>query len=292
MRFGDTPIDEANGAILAHSWRANGANSAKGRTLSADDTAKLKTLGVTTVVAARLAPDDLHEDKAAETVAKVLAGEGIEITAPFTGRCNHFAREAGLAVIDPRRIDELNELDEAITVATLQPFARVTPRQMVATVKIIPYAAPRAAVARAVEVAKAANRPLVSVAPFKPMRAGLVQTMLPGTRDKVLDKAVGTTGKRLTSLGSTLVGERRCAHDAAAIAAALEELKKEGCDLFLVAGASAIVDRHDVVPSGIVQAGGKVTHFGLPVDPGNLLLSGELDGKPVLGLPGCAKSPK
>jgi len=292
MRFGDTPIDEANGAILAHSWRANGVNFAKGRILSADDVAKLKSLGVTTVVAARLDSDDLHEDEAAATIAKVLAGEGIEITAPFTGRCNHFAREAGLAVIDPRRIDELNELDEAVTVATLQPFARVTPRQMVATVKIIPYAAPRAAVARAVEVAKAANRPLVSVAPFKPMRAGLVQTMLPGTRDKVLDKAVGTTGKRLTSLGSTLVGERRCAHDAAAIAAALKELKKEGCDLFLVAGASAIVDRYDVVPSGIVQAGGKVTHFGLPVDPGNLLLSGELDGKPVLGLPGCAKSPK
>ncbi|HKV15672.1 MAG TPA: molybdopterin-binding/glycosyltransferase family 2 protein, partial [Reyranella sp.] len=219
-------------------------------------------------------------------------GEGIEVTAPFTGRCNHFAREAGLAVIDPQRIDELNELDEAVTVATLPPYARVTPRQMVATVKIIPYAAPRTAVSRAVEVAKAANRPLVSVAPFKAMRAGLVQTKLPGTRDKVLDKAVGTTGKRLTSLGSTLVGERRCEHDAAAIAASLEELKKEGCDLFLIAGASAIVDRHDVVPSGIVQAGGKVTHFGLPVDPGNLLLSGELDGKPVLGLPGCAKSPK
>jgi molybdenum cofactor cytidylyltransferase len=292
MRFGDTPIDQAAGAILAHSWRANGVNFAKGRVLSDDDVSKLKTLGVETVVAARLDPDDVHEDEAAATVARVLAGEGIEVTAPFTGRCNHFAREAGLAVIDPRRIDELNELDEAVTVATLPPYARVTPRQMVATVKIIPYAAPRAAVSRAVEVAKAANRPLVSVAPFKAMRAGLVQTKLPGTRDKVLDKAVGTTGKRLTSLGSTLVGERRCEHDAAAIATSLDELKKEGCDLFLIAGASAIVDRHDVVPSGIVQAGGKVTHFGLPVDPGNLLLSGELDGKPVLGLPGCAKSPK
>ena len=81
-------------------------------------------------------------------------------------------------------------------------------------------------------------------------------------------------------------------HDAAAIAGALEELKTEGCDIYLVAGASAIVDRHDVVPAGIEQAGGKVIHFGMPVDPGNLLLTGELDGKPVLGLPGCAKSPK
>ncbi|HYD08223.1 MAG TPA: NTP transferase domain-containing protein, partial [Reyranella sp.] len=292
MRFGDTPIDEAAGAILAHSWRANGVNFSKGRRLSAEDVARLKAAGATSVVAARLDPDDVHEDKAAESVARALAGGGIEITAPFTGRCNHFAREAGVAVIDQHRVDALNELDESVTVATLPPFARVTPRQMVATVKIIPYGAPRAAVDRALEVAKASNQPMVSVAPFKPMRAGLVQTRLPGTRDKVLDKAVDTTGKRLTSLGSTLVGERRCAHDAAAIAEALNELKREGCDIYLVAGASAIVDRHDVVPAGIEQAGGKVIHFGMPVDPGNLLLTAEIDGKPVLGLPGCAKSPK
>jgi molybdenum cofactor cytidylyltransferase len=292
VRFGDTPIDEATGAILGHSWRADGVNFAKGRVLSGDDVAKLKAAGVSSIVAARLDPDDMHEDEAAATLAKALAGEGIEVTAPFTGRCNHFAREAGLAVIDHGRIDALNELDESVTVATLPPFARVSPRQMVATVKIIPYAAPRSAVRRAIEVARSGNRPLVSVAPFKAMKAGLVQTRLPGTRDKVLDKAVGTTGKRLTSLGSTLAGERRCGHDAAEIAEALKELKGEGCDIFLIAGASAIVDRHDVIPSGIEQAGGKVIHFGMPVDPGNLLLTGEFEGKPVLGLPGCAKSPK
>jgi len=292
VKFGDTPIDEATGAILAHSWRANGVNFSKGRRLSAEDVAKLKAAGAASVVAARLEAGDVHEDQAAESVARALAGEGIEITAPFTGRCNHFAREAGVAVIDQQRVDALNELDESVTVATLPAFARVTPRQMVATVKIIPYAAPRAAVDRAIEVAKASNQPMVSVAPFRPMRAGLVQTRLPGTRDKVLDKAVSTTDKRLTSLGSALVGERRVSHDAAAIAEALKELKAEGCDIYLVAGASAIVDRHDVVPSGIEQAGGKVTHFGMPVDPGNLLLTAELDGKPVLGLPGCAKSPK
>src|SRR5262249_14227775 len=288
VRFGDTPIDEATGAILAHSWRANGVNFAKGRVLSADDVAKLRAAGISSIVAARLGPDDMHEDEAAAMLAKALAAEGIEVTAPLTGRCNHFAREAGLAVIDHVRIDALNELDESVTVATLPPFARVSPRQMVATVKIIPYAAPRTAVGRAVEVARSGNRPLVSVAPFKAMKAGLVQTRLPGTRDKVLDKAVGTTGKRLTSLGSTLAGERRCGHDAAEIAEALKELKGEGCDIFLIAGASAIVDRHDVIPSGIEQAGGKVIHFGMPVDPGNLLLTGEFEGRPVLGLPGCA----
>ena len=292
MRFGETPIDEATGAILGHSWRSGGINFAKGRKLSAGDVAKLKAAGVSAVVAARLDPDDMHEDEAAATIAKALAGDGIEVTAPFTGRCNHFSKGSGLAVVDHERIDALNELDESVTVATLPPFARVEPRQMVATVKIIPYGAPRTAVSRAIEVAHSANQPLISVAPFRTMRAGLVQTRLPGTRDKVLDKAVGTTTKRLTSLGSTLKAERRVTHDAKAIAGALEELKAEGCDLFLIAGASAIVDRHDVVPLGIAEAGGKVHHFGMPVDPGNLLLTAELDGQPVLGLPGCAKSPK
>ncbi len=251
MRFGETPIDEAAGAILAHSWRANGINFAKGRCLSGEDILRLKAAGAASVIAARLDPDDMHEDEAAATIARALAGEGIEVTAPFTGRCNHFAREAGLALIDPERIDALNDLHESVTVATLMPYARVSPRQMVATVKVIPYAAPKATVSRAIALASSANRPLVSVRPFKAMRAGLVQTRLPGTREKVLDKGLSTTTKRLTSLGSALCGERRVTHDALSIASALRQLKSEGCDLFLIAGASAIVDRHDVVPAGI-----------------------------------------
>ena len=31
--------------------------------------------------------------------------------------------------------------------------------------------------------------------------------------------------------------------------------------------------------------------FGMPVDPGNLLFHGRLDDRPVIGLPGCARSP-
>jgi molybdenum cofactor cytidylyltransferase len=175
---------------------------------------------VSAVVAARLDPDDVHEDEAAATLAKVLAGAGIEITAPFTGRCNHFAREAGLAVIDHERIDALNELDESVTVATLPPFARVTPRQMVATVKIIPYAAPRNAVRRAVEVAQSANQPLISIAPSRRCGRGWCRPGCPARATRSSTRRSATTTKRLTSLGSALVGERRVTHDARAIAGA------------------------------------------------------------------------
>jgi molybdenum cofactor cytidylyltransferase len=58
-----------------------------------------------------------------------------------------------------------------------------------------------------------------------------------------------------------------------------------------VFGASAIADRRDVIPAAITDVGGTIEHFGMPVDPGNLLLIGQAGGVPVLGAPGCARSP-
>ena len=57
-------------------------------------------------------------------------------------------------------------------------------------------------------------------------------------------------------------------------------------------GASAIADRRDVIPAAIEAVGGRIEHFGMPVDPGNLMLIGQASGQPVLGAPGCARSPK
>ena len=34
-----------------------------------------------------------------------------------------------------------------------------------------------------------------------------------------------------------------------------------------------------------------IGRFGMPVDPGNLLFIGDIAGRPVIGLPGCARSP-
>ena len=56
-------------------------------------------------------------------------------------------------------------------------------------------------------------------------------------------------------------------------------------------GASAIADRRDVIPAAVTGIGGEIEHFGMPVDPGNLLLIARAGGVPVLGAPGCARSP-
>ena len=291
MIFGEMPLDEAEGAILAHALSGEGFAFRKGRVLDRTDLAAIARSGRARVVAARLEADDVAEDAAAAAIARAIAGDNLLVSAAFTGRANLYATASGLVVYDPAALDAVNAVDEAITLALLPPHAPVTPRQMAATVKIIPFAVPRLAL-DAVLARVASMSPFARVAPFRPLHAALVQTRLPGTKPGVLAKTVDATRARLAALGGSLDRDVIVAHDMTAVADALTEAARAGSDLLLVLGASAVVDRRDIVPAAIEAAGGSVAHFGMPVDPGNLLLFGTLDGRPVIGLPGCARSPK
>ncbi|HEM45676.1 MAG TPA: 4-diphosphocytidyl-2C-methyl-D-erythritol kinase, partial [Alphaproteobacteria bacterium] len=194
-------------------------------------------------------------------------------------------------VYDRTLLDRLNRIDEAITIAAVPPFAPVEPRQMVATIKIIPFAVREDPLARyTAAVAEAGG--LFRVARYLPHRVGLVQTTLPGTREKVLEKTVDILRGRVESVAGTLAGETRCRHEVSALSREIGAWLSERCTMVLVSGASAITDRRDVVPAAIEAAGGTVEHFGMPVDPGNLMLLARCGDVPVVGLPGCVRSPK
>jgi len=192
-------------------------------------------------------------------------------------------------VVDQARLNALNMVDEAVTLATLSPFDLLMTGDMAATVKIIPFAVRRPALDRCLALA-GEGEPILRLAPLKAHRVGLIQTRLPGVKESVLDKTFDVTNRRLTELGCPPAVERRCAHRTADLQAAIAGLKD--VDLLLIAGASAITDRRDVIPAAIAGSGGEIVHFGMPVDPGNLLLLGRLGDRHVLGLPGCARSPK
>jgi molybdenum cofactor cytidylyltransferase len=290
MEFEACLVEQAIGAILAHGVRVDGRLFKKGRVLSSADVTALRSEGVEEVMVARVEKDDIAEDEAARRIAARSADGAVRIGAAFTGRANIYATEPGVAVIDAALIDQINALHESVTIATVAPYTRATTRQMLATVKIIPFAAPRAAVEAAERLL--ASKPPIRLAPFRPMKAALISTALPGMKPSLLDKNRSALDERLQSLGSEIVFEERVAHDAGSVAAAIRKAKATGADPILVFGASAITDRRDVIPAGIELAGGTVLHFGMPVDPGNLLLLGSLDGVRVVGLPGCARSPK
>lgn len=291
MKFGEVAVAEAEGAILAHSLRLGTVALKKGRVLSRADIEALAAAGLTEITAARLDPDEIGEDEAARQVAAAAAGGGVSLAAPFTGRTNLFAETKGLLVFDRERLDRVNLVDEAVTLGTLPPFALVEPRQMVATVKIIPFGVPAEVVARCATTA-AEGSPLLRIAAFRPRTVGLVQTRLPGLKESILDKTREVSEARLAALGSCLVYEARCEHKTAALAPLIGEAVAKGADMVFVHGASAIEDRRDVIPAALVAAGGAIDHFGMPVDPGNLLLLGHIGERIVLGLPGCARSPK
>lgn len=290
MKFAEFSLQEAKGAILAHSVETRAGRLRKGRRLDAGDLAAIAQTGATSVVAARLEDGDVPEDEAARRIAAGLGGAGITVAAPFTGRANLFAAAAGILSVDVARIARVNEIDETVTVATLPALARVAAGDMVATVKIIPFAVAGSVLAR-VEAALADGGAL-SVQAFRTAGAGLILTRLPITSDAILEKRRKVMAGRLEAVGGHVGAIETVAHAPDAIAAAIRRQASLGLDPILVFAASAIVDRADVVPAGLALAGGTVDRVGMPVDPGNLMMLGTLGPRRVIGVPSCAASPK
>ncbi len=290
MIFSALALDDAEGALAAHSHRLPGGMIRKGSVLDAAAIAALRAAGHAQVIAARLEPGDVAENEAAGRLAAALTAPGLTSGRAGTGRVNLHAEAAGLLRVDAARIDAVNLLDEALTVATLPDYAVVAPRDMVATIKVIPFAVPGHLLDR-VE-AQSRQGGALALHPFRPLRVGLALSELPGLKQSVTDGTIEATRHRITGLGGTLLPPLTCPHTTPAIAAAIGQLLASGSDLVLVAGASATVDRRDVGPEGVVLAGGEIVHFGMPVDPGNLICIGRVGTVPTLVLPGCARSPK
>jgi molybdenum cofactor cytidylyltransferase len=289
--FGDLPVDEAAGAILAHSLKIGKHTFRKGRTLSAKDLAALRNSNIETIVAVRLEENDLHENTAAERLATAIAGNNLSLSAAATGRCNLVANADGLAVLTADTIDALNLTNEVIAISTVAPYRQVKKGDVVATVKIITFGVAKSIIEACEKIATDTGKP-VSLAPYTQKKIGLLQTKLPILRDSLLEKARTITSNRITALGCEFVHEVICDHTSTDVAAALKECEQNACDITLIMGASAIADRGDVIPTAVEKCGGIVEHFGLPVDPGNLMLMGTVSTMRVLGLPGSARSPR
>jgi len=289
MEFGKIPVDAAKGAILAHSVTLGAGVLKKGKVLDEADIAALAENNIDSVYAAKLAPDDINENDAAITIGRVLAGANVKVEATASGRANLFAKQSGVVEIDAGIINQLNAIDESLTVACLMPFERVEQGQMLATVKIIPYAVTKTTMDAGLAVVDKGAP--IAVAAFEPKRVGLIITRLEQTKQSLIEKTEQVMAERIEGAGSILGRVSVVNHDANAVSLALNTTSPHH-DVALVFGASAIVDRADVVPVAVLQVGGKIEHLGMPVDPGNLLLLAKIGEMPVIGVPTCARSLK
>ena len=283
MKFGPVDPAQAKGAILAHSLDLQGQKLRKGLALDTAHISAMQAAGVTQVIVAQLGADDLHEDDAAQRLAAAIAPDltGLRLSNAFTGRVNILADGPGVVVLDEEKLIAANEVHPMITVATVPPWQQMGARGMVATVKIISYGVAAADVARACDLAAGAIR----FAPVVLRNATLIVTEIPGGAG---EKGVAAIEGRLTALGMSLDKVVTVPHQETPLRDALSAVNS---DLALILTGSATSDPMDVAPQAVRLAGGRVERFGMPVDPGNLLFLGELNQRPVIGLPGCARSP-
>jgi molybdenum cofactor cytidylyltransferase len=297
MSFGPVPLDEAEGAILAHSIPLASGRLAKGSRLTVADISRLRDAGIERVIVRQLHAGDRTEDEAADLLASTIRGPGMGRGSSATGRVNFYAAVNGLFVADKSVVDRFNRVDPAITLACLADRSDVRSGDLVATIKIIPLAVSAASLEVADGVLEAGEA--FSVRAYHAHAVHLVATELPSLKRSVMDKTVRVLETRLERSASRLVGERRVRHEAQAVAEALAVSlavqmghEASGPPLLVVFGASAVCDADDVIPKAIRLAGGTVERVGLPVDPGNLLVLGHIGEVPVIGAPGCARSPK
>ncbi len=275
--------------MLAHSHTIGKTRYRKGQLLSAADCAAFAAAEVSEIYVAQLDADDMSEDAAALALAQALcnASSEIRIGVAATGRCNLYASGDGILKLDVAKLHEFNSVNPAITFATLQNYSRVSAGQMVGTVKIIPFALARtfvdAAIARL-------SSDTFCVKPFTPKSIACIITQLPGSAEKLIEKSAQVTQARCTSLGANMSLAFVIDHKETEIAAAILSAHE---DIILISGAVALVDFEDVIPRAIKHAGGSIIRIGMPVDPGNLLCLGiSAKGQFIIGLPGCARSPK
>ena len=284
MIFAELPLAEVEGAMLAHSLSLGGRRHAKGQRVDAALIAAARSAGIGALWVARPEPGDVPEDEAAAALGEALAGGGVQPHAPTHGRVNLHATVAGLLDLAPEAICGANAAGDLVGLSTLPPHTPVMAGELVATVKVMPYALP----AEALRAAMPAQP--IRVLPWrKGLGATLIQTRLAATLPKLLAKTADVTRARLMRLGVELAEAEPVAHAVDALSLALQA---EAAPLLLIAGAAATSDRRDVIPAALVAAGGEVLRVGMPVDPGNLLVLGRLGDATVIGLPGCARSPR
>ena len=288
MYFGQVKVTECVNGILAHTVTLDGKKFLKGRIISKEDQKYFIQNNLEYLICAKLTKNDIHEDNAANILAKMFNNNTLALEKAFTGRANILANESGLLVINEDKIRRFNKISNSITIATLQNNCIVSKGEMIATIKIIPFSI----MVKSIKTIEKINfKKSLYVQTYKEKKCALLLTHFNKENIKLNDISHKRIKERLVPLNCSIEIIETCEHNSDEITKNIKKFEKKDIDLILILGSSAIVDIKDKIPEAIINSGGKIIRFGMPVDPGNLLLLGEIKNTPVVGLPGCARSP-
>jgi hypothetical protein len=285
---GRRPPAALAGAVLARDLVIGRSRWSKGRRLSAADLeafAADPSLGVGPVTVIVLEPGDLHEDDAAVRLAAAVAGAGLTRRGPSQSRVDLIAEHDGVLHVRTTELERVNRIDP-LEVFTRLDGSIVAAGDLVASVKVAPHVVAASVVEAGERIAAGGRARLVRVAPFRPMRVGVIVKESLRAADRPRFEA--SVRDKVESLGSTVVGIDYVADEDAAVAAALAARTRgrDRVDVVLTAGGRS-TDPSDPFFTAIEDLGGRVVRHGVPAHPGSMLWLARVGRTAILGLPTC-----
>jgi len=288
--YRSVPVEDAVGMVLGHDitqiipGKFKGPAFKKGYVLKSEDIPRLLDMGKRHVYALDLKDDFIHENEAAERIARAAAGDGIRFSSPSEGRVNLMADIHGLLKINVRLLYQINDIEE-IALATLHGDQQVKEGTQVAGARIIPLATKKEKIER-IEAICRDNFPVITVRPFRSLKVGVITTGSEIFHGRITDKFGPVLREKFGELGCRIIKQVFVSDEIAMTVDAINSLMQEGAELIALTGGMS-VDPDDQTPAGIRAAGGEVVLYGAPVFPGAMFMLAHIGEVTLVGLPGC-----
>jgi len=274
------------GAILTRDLTVGGKRWSKGRRLSSEDLLELAAEEPAAAVTV-LVPtgNELHEDEAALRLAKIIAGQGLDVRGPNQSRLDLVAAAPGVVTVRIAELERINRLDP-LEVFTVYDGQVVEKGDLVASVKVAPHLVDASVIEAGARIAGFGSQPIVSVSPFVARRVGVV--VKESVRAPARERFEASVRAKIEGLGSEIIDIEYVHDDADAVETALGRFTRgaETADLILTAG-SASTDPEDAFFVAIDALGGRVVRRGVPSHPGSMLWLARVGGTSIIGLPTC-----
>ena len=283
------PVQDAVGMVLCHDMtrivpgECKGPAFRKGHVIREEDVPALLEIGKEHVYVLNLEKGAIHEDEAAERIARAAAGPGITLSPVCEGRVN-FQASPGLLGVNVEALNRINSIEEVV-LATMHDGQQITDPRPVAGTRVVPLVVDESKVER-VEAICAEYPYVVGVRPFKACRVGVVTTGSEVFHGRIKDKFGPVIRKKFDLLGSSVMGQRLTSDDPVMTRDAILAFIAEGAEMVVVTGGMS-VDPDDQTPTAIRATGAEVVTYGSPTFPGVMFLYAKLGDVPILGLPGC-----
>lgn len=284
-------VQDSVGAILIHDITqiipgvSKGPRFRKGHVVQEEDIPILLSMGKNHIFVWDQTPDLIHENEAAERLARAVSGTGIIFDEPKEGKITLSASHDGLLYASEEGILLLNSL-EGVILATLHNYSPVKKGDKIAGTRVVPLMINEKVIIEAEAIAKSYKRPFLEVRPLKHLNVGIVVTGSEVFHGRIQDKFGPVLRAKVDGWGSVVLEQALASDDVAQIQSCIQKQLSIGAEMILVSGGMS-VDPDDVTPTAIKEMGAELITYGSPVLPGAMFMLAYLGNVPIMGLPGC-----